>query len=82
MIIAGTGHRPDKLGGYNEAVSLALLKIATEALTLLDDESPIEIVGPGGTFPFKLDLAVPLLSIYYLTVDFGPHRLVHALFHP
>jgi hypothetical protein len=24
MIIAGTGHRPNKLGGYSEFISLAL----------------------------------------------------------
>ena len=44
MILAGTGHRPDKLGGYTEAVSSALLKVATEAISLLDDESPVEVI--------------------------------------
>ena len=47
MIIAGTGHRPDKLGGYNEEVTKALIKLATEALTLLDDDQPVEEIISG-----------------------------------
>lgn len=34
-ILAATGHRPDKLGGYSEAVDLALFKLATHCLTQL-----------------------------------------------
>lgn len=29
MIVAGTGHRPDKLGGYNEAAHMKLVDLAT-----------------------------------------------------
>src|SRR6478609_5888932 len=32
MIIAGTGHRPDKLGGYENRTRLALGGLATEYL--------------------------------------------------
>lgn len=32
MIIAGTGHRPDKLGGYNERTSRKLKRIAYDFL--------------------------------------------------
>lgn len=32
MIIAGTGHRPDKLGGYSDAVFKRLVALATASL--------------------------------------------------
>jgi len=35
VIIAGTGHRPDKLGGYGEATFLRLCHVASEALIRL-----------------------------------------------
>lgn len=36
MIIAGTGHRPNKLGGYDEATSNRLFRLAVSYLTTAD----------------------------------------------
>lgn len=33
LVIAGTGHRPEKLGGHTQAVEKRLLELATSALT-------------------------------------------------
>lgn len=41
MIIAATGHRPDKLGGYSAFVSGKLYKLAREYLALSDADEVI-----------------------------------------
>lgn len=48
MIVAGTGHRPNKVGGYSDAAFQRLVKVATtylEALhSKLPDKEPITVV--------------------------------------
>lgn len=41
MIICGTGHRPDKLGGYNDFSHNKLIKIAEKYITNLNPEKVI-----------------------------------------
>lgn len=41
MIICGTGHRPDKLGGYGQDVTDKLISLATDALEELHPEQVI-----------------------------------------
>lgn len=41
MIVAGTGHRPDKLGGYHAAVAEQLATLACETLQLL---KPVRVI--------------------------------------
>jgi len=41
LVIAGTGHRPEKLGGYGEDVFLRLCHVASEALIRL---SPTRVI--------------------------------------
>ena len=36
MIVAGTGHRPNKLGGYNNESFLKLVNIAEDALKQME----------------------------------------------
>ena len=47
MILAGTGHRPDKLGGYSKAVFERLLALAANALDELDPELVISGMAQG-----------------------------------
>lgn len=41
MIIAATGHRPDKLGGYGQAAEKARRRMAVEALQVLRSDTVI-----------------------------------------
>ena len=47
MIIAGTGHRPDKLGGYNPAASRKVLTFAQEYLRTANAELVISGMAQG-----------------------------------
>lgn len=44
MIYCGTGHRPDKLGGYNDEAFTRLVRIAHEHLTFLAHSDVIEVI--------------------------------------
>lgn len=53
MIVAGTGHRPDKLGGYDDAVMLRVLKLAFD---WLDENKPDHVIS-GGALGWDQQLA-------------------------
>ena len=44
MIIAGTGHRPDKAGGYSEEASEALIKIVMDGILSHDNQDITAII--------------------------------------
>lgn len=53
MIVAGTGHRPDKLGGYDDATQLRVLKTAFD---WLDKYKPSHVIS-GGALGWDQQLA-------------------------
>lgn len=54
MIIAGTGHRPNKLGGYNEKASLNLINLASD---YLNKNKQIKRIITGGAQGWDMALA-------------------------
>lgn len=59
MIIAGTGHRPDKLGGYNNEAFLHLVKICEDYLRV---ENP-DLVISGVALGFDMALFQAALNL-------------------
>jgi uncharacterized phage-like protein YoqJ len=65
MIICGTGHRPDKLGGYSDIAYNKLVKIATKHLIELKPDKVISGMALGWDTALaeaSLNLGIPLLS--------------------
>lgn len=54
LIVAGTGHRPDKLGGWNN--TSAFYKTVEVAIDALEEHSPSEVIS-GGACGWDLALA-------------------------
>ena len=61
MIVAGTGHRPDKLGGYGEDVHERLVSVACSALG--DIEGDVTRVISGGALGWDQALAEAALRL-------------------
>lgn len=64
-IIAGTGHRPDKLGGYNNEAFLRLVKVCEEYLKEEKPELVISGVALGfdmALFQAAVNLDIPVLA--------------------
>ena len=59
MIIAGTGHRPDKLGGYSDDVLSKLIKLAR---TTLFDLKPKKVIS-GMALGWDMALAYAALAL-------------------
>jgi uncharacterized phage-like protein YoqJ len=75
MIIAGTGHRPDKLGGYDPHTSL---KVARLAVRVLEHYQP-QLVISGMAQGWDMALAQAAVSLkipYHAYVPFNGHHLV------
>lgn len=71
MIIAGTGHRPDKLGGYGEPSWTKIFKLAYEFLE--KNEHNIDLVISGGAIGWDSALALASYELdikYILAVPF------------
>jgi uncharacterized phage-like protein YoqJ len=65
MKIAGTGHRPDKLGGYNQETKDRLYKLAHRCLKYLKPEIAISGMALGWDIAIaraSLDLDIPLTA--------------------
>jgi len=65
MIIAGTGHRPDKLGGYGPAVASRLLDLARAALMQYRPDKVISGMALGWDTALALaaiELDIPLIA--------------------
>jgi uncharacterized phage-like protein YoqJ len=65
MVIAGTGHRPPKLGGYGRDVQLRLRQLAVDALHRLQPETVISGMALGWDQALAnaaLDLGIPLVA--------------------
>ncbi len=65
MVISGTGHRPDKLGGYGDAVADALRSLATERLADLKPHKVISGLALGWDTALAeaaADLNIPLIG--------------------
>lgn len=75
MILAGTGHRPDKLGGYGPEASV---KVARLAVRVLEHYEPtIVISGMAQGWDMALAQAAVSLKIpYHAYVPFEGHHLV------
>ncbi|MEX5747603.1 MULTISPECIES: SLOG family protein [Massilia] len=64
-VLAGTGHRPDKLGGYGAAVSSRLVDLARAALTKYRPEEVISGMALGWDTALALaaiELGIPLTA--------------------
>jgi uncharacterized phage-like protein YoqJ len=65
MIVAGTGHRPDKLGGYSDDVTNALVHTACDALERLQPETVISGCALGwdqALIAAALHLGIPIMA--------------------
>lgn len=65
MIVAGTGHRPEKLGGYTEAVATRLLDLARAVLVRHAPSKVISGMALGWDTALALaalDLGIPLVA--------------------
>jgi uncharacterized phage-like protein YoqJ len=63
MIVCGTGHRPDKLGGYDEATYQRLVQLATEYLRVTKHDAVISGMALGwdqALAEAALDLCIPV----------------------
>lgn len=64
-IIAATGHRPEKLGGYSKEVSDKLLRLATAAIAKLQTETVISGMALGWDTAIAhaaVNLKIPLIA--------------------
>lgn len=65
MVIAGTGHRPDKLGGYTNQVHLNLVEVAETALKQISVTSVISGMAMGWDMALAqaaINLGIPLIA--------------------
>lgn len=65
MRVAGTGHRPDKLGGYSNKMHLSLVKIAEDALKKLKPTEVISGMAMGWDMALAqaaINLGIPLIA--------------------
>lgn len=65
MKVAGTGHRPDKLGGYTNKVHLNLVKIAEDALKKMKPSEVISGMAMGWDMALAqaaINLEIPLIA--------------------
>lgn len=65
VVAAGTGHRPDKLGGYSEAVTARLVDLARAALLHYRPEKVISGMALGWDTALALaalELGIPLIA--------------------
>jgi uncharacterized phage-like protein YoqJ len=78
VIICGTGHRPDKLGGYGKEVTKALISVAIPALWELTKEhtheSIISTVISGGALGWDQALAHAALEKQYTLHMYLPFK--------
>lgn len=61
--VAGTGHRPDRLGGYSEPVRRRLVEFASSRLSSIAKESEIAVVISGMALGWDQALAEAALSL-------------------
>ncbi|MGX7874377.1 hypothetical protein ACVDG5_017945 [Mesorhizobium sp. ORM6] len=74
MIIAATGHRPPKLGGYGDEVRIALRALATDYLKIEQPEETISGMALGWDHAFaeaSVELGIPFTA----AVPFDGHDL-------
>lgn len=65
MKVAGTGHRPDKLGGYGKDVRIKLKRVATKSLELLQPTEVMSGMALGWDTALAeaaLELGIPLTA--------------------
>lgn len=65
LVLAGTGHRPDKLGGYGADISARLVDLARAALTKYQPDEVISGMALGWDTALALaaiDLGIPLTA--------------------
>lgn len=66
MIIAGTGHRPDKLGGYTTEIQMRLTQLAIAAFIRFDPDHVVSGMALGWDTAIAnaaLDLGIPLIAM-------------------
>lgn len=59
MTVAGTGHRPDKLGGYSKEAGDALFTVASDYL----QKTQPSLVISGGALGWDTELALAAISL-------------------
>ena len=67
MIICGTGHRPDKLGGYSQEVFENLKALACKHLAACGDPRELRVIS-GGALGWDQALAAAAMSLGIATV--------------